>query len=750
MRQRWVLGLMLMSLIGVGMIGGISAQGTPRGLPSNFTQVVYASGFNSATSMAFAPDGRLFVTQQGGLVRVVPAGGGSILSPAFVTLNVNNSGERGILGIAFHPNFVSNHYVYIYYTPDVSPLRNRLSRFTANGNVAEAGSEEILVEFDNLSSATNHNGGAIHFGADGKLYVAIGDNANSANAQSLTTRHGKILRYNPNGSIPTDNPFYATTSGANQAIWALGLRNPYTFDVQSGTGMIFINDVGQNMWEEINEGAAGANYGWPSTEGDFNQASFPNFTRPRYAYNHDNGECAITGGAFYNPQTPVYPAAYIGDYFFTDYCGGWIKRYDPTTGQVNNFGSALAASLIVDLEIGADGKLYAMSRGNGNVYRYDYNAVEPTLTPTVQPTVGSTPPVPVIVSPLNGANYRGGQTITVQGTATDAEDGNLKARAFTWQVDFHHADHVHPFIAAFSGTKNMTVVIPKRGTDNSATNVFYRITLTVIDSTGQQVSTFVDVLPEVVTTTVNSVPDGLTVLLDGQPLVTPFSFDTVADVGRSLSAPLTQAAYTFDSWTTPDGNLPVPDWTIFPSADQTLTVMYVDGAQTNLLSNGTFESLAGGTPPALLNWARPANVVPSRAKQVCDVSGNSSGERLVSFEGVCAAQLKGSSTQPTSKLTQVINPVITAGMEAGDIVTLVACASGINIQGYTMNALKVTYSGGGGDKLTLTWPDGTFDWMCQRADLSLTGQPSKIQAILVYPKATGRIRFDALGVWLTE
>ena len=124
------------------------------------------------------------------------------------------------------------------------PVHNRVSRFTANGDVAVAGSEVPILELDNLSGATNHNGGAIHFGPDGKLYIAVGENANGANSQTLSNPLGKVLRINSDGTIPSDNPFFNTT-GARKEIWALGLRNPFTFAFQPGTGRLFINDVGQ-------------------------------------------------------------------------------------------------------------------------------------------------------------------------------------------------------------------------------------------------------------------------------------------------------------------------------------------------------------------------------------------------------------------------------------------------------------------------------------------------------------------------
>src|SRR4029078_1142030 len=143
-----------------------------------------------------------------------------------------------LLGIAFDPAFATNNFVYVYYTVPIEPRHNRVSRFTANGDVALPGSETILLELDNLSTASNHNGGAIHFGPDGKLYVAVGENANSANSQTLANRLGKILRLNPDGSVPSDNPF-VNVVGANGAIWALGLRNPFTFAIQPGSGRMF-------------------------------------------------------------------------------------------------------------------------------------------------------------------------------------------------------------------------------------------------------------------------------------------------------------------------------------------------------------------------------------------------------------------------------------------------------------------------------------------------------------------------------
>jgi len=320
--------------------------------------------------MAFAPDGRLFICQQDGRLRIIKQG--LLLSTPFLTVGVDSQGERGLLGVAFDPNFSSNAFVYIYYTTQTQPIHNRVSRFTALGDAAVAGSEVVLLDLDTLSAATNHNGGAIHFGKDGKLYVGVGENANSANSQSLDTVLGKILRLNSDGTFPTDNPFFTQTSGKNRAIWALGLRNPFTFNFQPGTGRLFINDVGQVTWEEVNDGVAAANYGWPACEGDCVSPS-SQFSNPVYTYSHaSTGGCAITGGTFYNPAVGNFPDAYTGKYLFADLCGGFIRLLDPNSLSVSTFATGLQSP--VDLQIGPDGALYYLQIGNGGqVWRVSFN-----------------------------------------------------------------------------------------------------------------------------------------------------------------------------------------------------------------------------------------------------------------------------------------------------------------------------------------------------------------------------------------
>ena len=337
------------------------AQGLTA-LPSGFIETQVASGIANPTAMQFAPDGRLFVCEQAGRLRVIK--NNALLSTPFVTLTVNSAGERGLLGVAFDPGFATNRFVYLYYTATSPQIHNRVSRFTANGDVAVPGSEVVIFELNNLSNATNHNGGAIHFGPDGKLYVAVGENANESNSQTLANLLGKMLRINPNGTIPTDNPFFSSATGNNQAIWALGLRNPFTFAFQPGTGRMFINDVGQNTWEEINDGIAGSNYGWPQWEGP---STHPTVRSPIFAYTHGSSAttgCAIAGGAFYNPPTQQFPSEYIGDYFFADLCSGWIRRFDPSSGSATGFATGISNP--VDLKVSSNGTLFYLARGSGS------------------------------------------------------------------------------------------------------------------------------------------------------------------------------------------------------------------------------------------------------------------------------------------------------------------------------------------------------------------------------------------------
>lgn len=631
-------------------------------LPPGFVDTLVASGLERPVSVDFTPDGRLFVTEQAGRVRVIRDG--ALLPEPFVTLDVSSGGERGALGIAVDPEFASNGYIYVFHTARQPNIHNRVSRFTAAGDRAAAGSEQVIFDGDRLDAGSLvHNGGDVKFGADGKLYLSTGENGSAGRAQSLDTTHGKIIRVNPDGSIPEDNPFYAATTGNNRAIWALGLRNPYTFDVDGRTGRLFINDVGAASWEEINEGVAGGNYGWPREEGPNRPGADPQHLTPLFAYGHGSREvgldktdeplgASITGGTFYDPPAGaagLFPADLADDYFFVDGTNQWIWRLDPQSGEHQRFAGRLGPAM--DIETGPDGSLYYVAWGQGEVRRISYAGLDTAPTITRPPAAQSTatgqpvtftvevsgaeplmyqwrrdgvaidgasspaysftataadngaafdvvvsnpqgsatsssaplavtdnePPTATILTPAEGKLYRAGQRLKFKGAGTDADAGKLPARAFTWEVIFHHAEHTHPFSPAASGKRSGSVLIPRGG--ETWTDVWYRILLTVTDSQGLSTTAFRDVHPQTVTIAVDG-PAGAEIALDGQPMAAPFSFTSVAGMRRELSAPLSQQieglAYAFAGWKgsrSPVLNLATP------AKDRTFTVVYVPARQ---------------------------------------------------------------------------------------------------------------------------------------------------------------------------
>ncbi|MGK7389185.1 MAG: PQQ-dependent sugar dehydrogenase [Candidatus Cyclobacteriaceae bacterium M2_1C_046] len=349
-------------------------------LPDGFIETLIAQNLDPV-SMAIAPDGRIFIAEKNGTILIVRDD--KLLEDPFLTLEVDNYNERGIAGIAFHPDFELNNLFYVYYTV-AGANHNRVSRFTANGDYSIPGSEEVLLDLDILSG-TIHNGGAMNFAPDGTLYIAVGDGARAENSQEKTTLLGKILRINDDGSIPEDNPFYNELEGKYRSIYAMGLRNPFTFDIHSSSGKIFTTDVGQADFEEINEIIAGGNYGWPIIEGYIsNQTPPENYQDPVYAYSHDIG-CAAVGAAFYDPEVFAFPSEYHNMFFFGDYCGGYIKMLDPESYKVKGiFASSIdrPLSFLVDSEgsfyyldragIGGGSEQDNTSTTNGKLWKVEY------------------------------------------------------------------------------------------------------------------------------------------------------------------------------------------------------------------------------------------------------------------------------------------------------------------------------------------------------------------------------------------
>ncbi|MCG8332405.1 MAG: PQQ-dependent sugar dehydrogenase [Chitinophagales bacterium] len=325
-------------------------------LPTGFIEEQIATGLDP-TTMTIAPDGRIFIAEKDGKIRIIE--NGTLLADPFLQIEVDNYNERGLGGIAFDPDFEANNYFYIYYTVS-GGNHNRISRFTANGNYAIPDSEVILFDLDPLSG-TIHNGGAMLFGTDGKLYVAVGDGTNAANGQNLSTTHGKILRLNSDGSIPENNPFYNDLDGNNRAIWAYGFRNPYTFAMHPQSGRIFANDVGGQLFEEVNEALAGKNYGWDQVEGFLNgQIAPPDYQEPLHAYDHNTG-CAVIGATFYAPEQLQFPPVYHDQYFFADYCEGIIWVLDPADGSIQET-FATNIDRPIAIQAAPDGSLYYLER----------------------------------------------------------------------------------------------------------------------------------------------------------------------------------------------------------------------------------------------------------------------------------------------------------------------------------------------------------------------------------------------------
>jgi len=589
---------------GQGLLGSSSPAGTFSVASSNtgaFTDNVFSGGLNQPTAMTFAPDGRLFVAEKGGTLRVIK--NGALLAAPFLSVPVNTSGERGLIGVTLDPNFSTNKYVYVQYTTNSDPIHNKVSRFTAsasNPDVAAAGSEITIIDLDILDGAY-HNAGALHFGGDGKLYIASGDNGHSSDAQKVSTRLGKIMRINPDGTIPMDNPFF-NTSGAKKEVWALGLRNPFTFAF-SDAGNMYINDVGQDSVEEVNQGQSGGNYGWPTCEGSCINS---NFINPVYSYAHPPGEGrSIAGGAFYHATQ--FPAEYQGSYFFGDYVANFIKRLAPS-GQVFDFLSNTPTP--VDIDAGPDGSLYYLSHEEGKVHKVQYQGggnSNPTAAATAVPSAGvaplvvnfdasassdpdndvltyswnfgddatgggvatahtynsagryiatltvtdgkggqgtatvnisvGNPPTGMINNPLEGTKYNAGDVIAFSGSGTDTEDGTLPVSAFHWEVKLHHNTHTHP-VEIFDGVKSGSFTVPQLSEVDG--DVFYRFYLTVTDSSGLQHLSTRDLLPNKTTITLSSSVPGLPVNLDGQPHATPYSVLGVVGIVRTLDAPLTQ------------------------------------------------------------------------------------------------------------------------------------------------------------------------------------------------------------------
>lgn len=299
--------------------------------------VEFATGLTSPVEITNANDSRLFVVQQNGLIKIIQPNG-TINTTNFLNISskVIFNGERGLLGLAFHPQYSTNGYFFVYYNNTAgNVVLARYSVNPTNPDVADPNSEKILLNIP--KPFANHNGGSIHFAPDGKLWVVTGDGGSGGdpnnNAQNKNALLGKMLRIDVDATgpynIPPDNPFVGNTIDGADEVWAYGLRNAWKFSFDLTTGNVMIADVGQGAIEEINKmpiTQAGINYGWRCYEGNtaYNTTGCPaqsSMTFPIAVYDHSGGKCSITGGYVY--RGTQYPSLQ-GKYFFADYCSNQI------------------------------------------------------------------------------------------------------------------------------------------------------------------------------------------------------------------------------------------------------------------------------------------------------------------------------------------------------------------------------------------------------------------------------------------
>ncbi len=370
----------------VGFVSACGDDGATEPPPVTGLVLTPVATVSSPIHLTSPPnDARLFIVERGGRIRVVKDG--SLLADPFLDISaaVSTDGEQGLLSVAFHPSFASNGLFYIYFSNVAGDIRVVRYRADPVAAVADGSPGDTILRIAH-PTYTTHYGGLLSFGPDGKLYISVGDGGGGGdphgNAQNRSVLLGKLLRIDVDAgfpyAIPDDNPF-AHESGARGEIWEYGLRNPWRYAFDDETDLLFIGDVGQNTYEELDAVPAaegGDNFGWDLMEGAHcfgaSTCSQEGLIQPIYEYSHDDGAhgCAIIGGYVYRGAR--MPSLH-GQYFFSDYCAGFLRSF--SYAPLSN--SVLATSWDVGpigavQSIGQDasGELYVLA-ANGTVYRID-------------------------------------------------------------------------------------------------------------------------------------------------------------------------------------------------------------------------------------------------------------------------------------------------------------------------------------------------------------------------------------------
>ncbi len=356
-----------------GIVPGESAA------PGTFALSEVASGLSNPLYLtAPAADSRLFVVEKAGRIRIVK--NGTLLTTPFldISLKVSTGSEQGLLSVAFHPSYSSNGFLYVNYTNTSGDTRVERYTVSLNPDVANPASAKTILAIDQPFS--NHNGGLNLFGPDGFLYIGMGDGGSGGdpqgNGQNKNALLGKLLRINVDQgdpySIPANNPY--ANGGGRAEVWAYGLRNPWRFAFDKTSSLLYIADVGQNAYEEINVVATnrtGVNYGWNIMEGAscFGSSSCnqSGLQKPVVTYNRDGGACTVIGGMVYRGN--AVPQL-VGHYLYADYCAGWIRSFKWTNGAVANPTEWQTSAHGTILSFGEDsaGGMYILS-ANGRVYK---------------------------------------------------------------------------------------------------------------------------------------------------------------------------------------------------------------------------------------------------------------------------------------------------------------------------------------------------------------------------------------------
>lgn len=640
-------------------------------LPAELDRTILVTGLTEPTDFRILNKhhsnevDRIFIIEKGGSIKTYDPDTRAVTT--LTVISTTTGGERGLTGIEVHPDFwheteYGYHTIYVAYTSGLTN-RDTLARLVLSDDMTSVASTEILVE--STENANDfHHGGDLTFDNEGKyLYWAVGDNTQGVvNAQSMANIHGKVLRLNPDGSAPTDNPFadgdYATTKPADY-IYAFGFRNPFRLNF-TPNGKLLVADVGEASWEELNLVVKGGNYGWPQAEGNCTECASIN---PVYAYEHSAPP--VSGGAITSVTVfdgAGFPEEYRNRVYIADYSLGWIRvlqfdeQYTSLISAKTFWGNAGAT---VNLAQGPDANLYQLtiypgelsmiSPSGGNrtptavitapqtatadktltvnfsgldsydpdddslSYSWDFGDGgtstsatprheftttaayqtytvrltvtdgEKSHTTTEKITLGSTPPVAEIVS--FPSSYNAGDTITFRGRGTDAQDrpdgGDLPGSTYKWTVVFHHNEHTHPFADNIVG-ETATITIPRSRDQIDGT--WYRVHLTVTDSSGLSTTTYEDIRPNLVDLTIAASDPGVRFTIDGLPYTGSYTERAVVGVDYVISAPTTQTVngrqLTFDKWS--DGGAATHTIRV-PGSATTYTATYTAGTNANLI-----------------------------------------------------------------------------------------------------------------------------------------------------------------------